>query len=179
MILKSSTKSGRARLSIEEERKPEATGREMAGIQFVLLAVDKLDQHADSLIARLHDVPNGERRLRTCVTMLGNLLGDLYDTLPQHQLHSIDAMMRHCEVVIRPRHVGKMPGATVVPTESIERLCDLAMRHECGLCVKTDAEVRRCKLRRTLMGLCTLERIPTHGCGYRVFGMDGEGAGQD
>lgn len=173
MILKSAARAnGRARLEISEEQKTEATGREMAGIQFVMLACDKMEQYEGSLLARLRSVPDGVRRYCMCKTLLCNLLGDLYDTLPQHQLRGMEAVIKHGEVVIRPRRVGNEDDAAVVPSSTLEQLCDLAIKNECGLCVRSETQIRQCKVRKLLMGLMAPERLPAHGCPYRVFGMD-------
>lgn len=54
-----------------------------------------------------------------------------------------------------------------VPAAALEDVVNAAMSAQCAICLKEDRDVRRCRLRRSLLKVAPPQTMETAGCVYR------------
>ena len=128
---------------------------------------DGLHRGEDDLRERLKLVPNGWRDWRLVTSTVDRLLTAIYMTIPDEQLISQQHALSHSEVSVKLRSATRLPEWVHIKADDMDMLIGLAIQSECRICLRTDSEVRRCKLRKVLQCVIPPAVQPRHGCGYR------------
>lgn len=128
---------------------------------------DSLHRGESDLRERLGMIPNGWRDWRLALCTVERLLERIYITMPNDQLESHQHALSHSEVHTQLRMISRMPEWVHIKAPDMDMLICLAIQHECRYRLRSDHDVRGCKLRKTLQRIAPPETVPRHGCGYR------------
>ncbi|MDL2317676.1 hypothetical protein LJC74_01090 [Eubacteriales bacterium OttesenSCG-928-A19] len=156
---------------MELERK-EANGREVSVILNMALLDGNLRHGGDALKKRLQSIPHGWRNYRLASSIIDKLVVQIYETMTGKQLQSLQRTIKTSESVIRPKQISKGPGWLTITDEDAERLVNTAMANECAICLKSGADIKKCKLRRSLLNVAPPDDLLTHGCAYQQIAVD-------
>lgn len=144
-----------------------ANGREMAAIDWLGVLCAMMADHEQGIKSRLNGVKNGWRDYRLALTLVSKLLGKAVAGLPAHQQRHVRNVLKTHEVTLRPAQIVKTPNDMLLIDEAAFRtIINTAMAAECAICLKSEAEIRGCKLRKALETCIMLEEYPKVGCGY-------------
>ena len=144
-----------------------ANGREMAAIDWLSVLCAMMADHEQGIKSRLNGVKNGWRDYRLALTLVSNLLGKAVAGLPAHQQRHVRNVLKTHEVTLRPAQIIKTPNdMLLIDKAAFRTIINTAMAAECAICLKSEAEIRGCKLRKALETCIMLEEYPKVGCGY-------------
>ena len=144
-----------------------ANGREMAAIDWLGVLCAMMADHEQGIKSRLNGVKNGWRDYRLALTLISKLLGKAVAGLPAHQQRHVTNVLRTHEIHLRLASTAKIPGdCLMVERDAFREIINTAMAAECAICLKSEAEIRGCKLRKALETCIMLEEYPKVGCGY-------------
>lgn len=97
-------------------------------------------------------VPNGLRDLRCIASLMGKLLENLLNTIPEKQLKSLSHQLKITEIAVRTSSAGKEnPQFHTMDTEDIATLVRYIIDSRCILC--DGSKKNECKLRKVLQDL--------------------------
>ena len=123
--------------------------------------------HEQGIKSRLNGVKNGWRDYRLALTLVSKLLGKAVAGLPAHQQRHVRNVLKTHEVTLRPAQIVKTPNdMLLIDKAAFRTIINTAMAAECAICLKSEAEIRGCKLRKALETCIMLEEYPKVGCGY-------------
>lgn len=145
----------------------ELSGNERKALQHLLAFYVKTEEHGSGLKDRLKQFPNGWRDWRLMVSLSRKLLRQLYSTLTPRHYQQMKLLEQHgeCAVIIKP--ATKAERVEFVHEKALDVVIKRCIDANCGMCVKTDAEIRGCKLRKALFDIKPPMDIPRYGCVYR------------
>lgn len=144
-----------------------ANGREMAAIDWLGVLCAMMADHEQGIKSRLNGVKNGWRDYRLALTLVSKLLGKAVAGLPAHQQRHVRNVLKMHEVTLRPAQIVKTPNdMLLIDKATFRTIINTAMAAECAICLKSEAEIRGCKLRKALETCIMLEEYPKVGCGY-------------
>lgn len=144
-----------------------ANGREMAAIDWLGVLCAMMADHEQGIKSRLNGVKNGWRDYRLALTLVSKLLGKAVAGLPAHQQRHVRNVLKTHEVMLRPAQIVKTPNdMLLIDKAAFRTIINTAMAAECAICLKSEAEIRGCKLRKALETCIMLEEYPKVGCGY-------------
>lgn len=144
-----------------------ANGREMAAIDWLGVLCAMMAEHEPGIKARLKNVKNGWRDYRLALTLVSKLLGKAVADLPESQQRHVRNVLKTHEVTLRPAQIVKTPNdMLLIDKDAFRTVINMAMEAECAICIKSDAEIRGCKLRKALETCIILDDYPPYGCGY-------------
>ena len=144
-----------------------ANGREMAAIDWLGVLCAMMADHEQGIKSRLNGVKNGWRDYRLALTLVSKLLGKAVAGLPAHQQRHVRNVLKTHEVTLRPAQIVKTPNdMLLIDKAAFRTIINTAMAAECAICLKSEAEIRDCKLRKALETCIMLEKYPKFGCGY-------------
>lgn len=144
-----------------------ANGREMAAIDWLGVLCAMMADHEQGIKSRLNGVKNGWRDYRLALTLVSKLLGKAVAGLPAHQQRHVRNVLKTHEVTLRPAQIVKTPNdMLLIDKAEFQTIINTAMEAECAICIKSEAEIRGCKLRKALKTCIMLEEYPKVGCGY-------------
>lgn len=145
----------------------DCNSRELHRIE-LLAAIDaQLQGGQEPLKARLQTIPNAWRDYRMCVSRIGRLVEQVYQTLPIKTLKHMEALCRHGEVLIRFKPVAKSDDAQLIMTSDLKELINVAMEAKCTICFEGRAGVKACRLRKALMDVAPPRDLSLGECPYR------------
>ena len=76
------------------------------------------------------------------------------------------------EVIIRPKNRAIDNKMVLADSRHVNTLVNTSMAAECAICIKSDAEIRKCPLRKALMFVAPPSRIPDNGrCPYSEIAL--------
>ena len=119
-------------------------------------------------------VPKGWRDLRLSSSALKRVCNALFDLLDDKQLEYMAHTRANMEIRLAPRHIANVDPWAMIKYSDADVLIECSMRAECHICLRTDAEVRRCKLRRVLLAFYPPDERIRHGCEYAGGSVDTE-----
>lgn len=126
-----------------------------------------------TLERRLHTIPRGWMMYRQAFGLLTAVFNGLEKTINDRQLAQINNTIRNGEVSVKLRRAGVYDDdMNVVRAGTLSVVIGCAMRAECMLCVKTDAEIKRCALRKAIDELCPPQSYESATCVYRDLALD-------
>ena len=144
-----------------------ANGREMAAIDWLGVLCAMMADHEQGIKSRLNGVKNGWRDYRLALTLVSKLLGKAVAGLPAHQQRHVRNVLKTHEVTLRPAQIVKTPNdMLLIDKAAFRTIINTAMAAECAICLKSEDEIRGCKLRKALETCIMLEKYPKFGCGY-------------
>ena len=145
----------------------ELSGSERKALQHLLAFYNQTAQYSNGMKDRLKQFPNGWRDWRLMVSLAEKLLGQLYSTLTPRHYQQMKLLEQHgeCAVIIKP--ATKAERVEFVHEQALDVVIKRCIDANCGMCVKNDAEVRGCKLRKALFDIKPPMDIPRYGCVYR------------
>jgi len=145
----------------------ELSGSERKALQHLLAFYNQTAQYSNGMKDRLKQFPNGWRDWRLMVSLAEKLLRQLYSTLTPRHYQQMKLLEQHgeCAVVINP--ATKAECVEFVHEQALDVVIKRCIDANCGMCVKNDAEVRGCKLRKALFDIKAPMEIPRYGCVYR------------
>lgn len=145
----------------------ELSGSERKALQHLLAFYNQTAQYSNGMKDRLKQFPNGWRDWRLMVSLAEKLLGQLYSTLTPRHYQQMKLLEQHgeCAVIIKP--ATKAERVEFVHEQALDVVIKRCIDANCGMCVKNDAEVRGCKLRKALFDIKAPMEIPRYGCVYR------------
>ena len=144
-----------------------ANGREMAAIDWLGVLCAMMADHEQGIKSRLNGIKNGWRDYRLALTLVSKLLGKAVAGLPAHQQRHVRNVLKTHEVTLRPAQIVKTPNdMLLIDKAAFRTIINTAMAAECAICLKSEAEIRGCKLRKALETCIMLEQYPKVGCGY-------------
>ena len=144
-----------------------ANGREMAAIDWLGVICSQTHDREADLQSRLREIPYGWRDYRLAASTLMRLLKKVICALPARQQRHVTNVLRTHEVHLRLASTAKIPGdCLMVERDAFREIINTAMAAECAICLKSEAEIRGCKLRKALETCIMLEEYPKVGCGY-------------
>lgn len=144
-----------------------ANGREMAAIDWLGVLCAMMADHEQGIKSRLNGIKNGWRDYRLALTLVSKLLGKAVTGLPAHQQRHVRNVLKTHEVTLRPAQIVKTPNdMLLIDKAAFRTIINTAMAAECAICLKQEAEIRGCKLRKALETCIMLEEYPKFGCGY-------------
>lgn len=144
-----------------------ANGREMAAIDWLTVMCSQSKDRENDLKSRLRDIPNGWRDYRLASNTLVKLLKKVMHGLPaRQQRHVMNTLNTH-EIVLRISAIAETPhDCVMVDRDAFRQIINMVMASECAICLKSEAEIRGCKLRKALETCIMLNDYPDTGCGY-------------
>ena len=126
-----------------------------------------------TLEKRLRSFPRGWMQFRQATGLLDKMFVGLEKTITDRQLVQINNTIRNGEVSVKLRRVGLYDDdMNVVRAEPLGVVVGSAMRAECMICVKNDADIKRCPLRKAIDEICPPESYETSSCVYRDLALD-------
>lgn len=144
-----------------------ANGREMAAIDWLGVLCAMMADHEQGIKSRLNGIKNGWRDYRLALTLVSKLLGKAVAGLPAHQQRHVRNVLKTHEVTLRPAQIVKTPNdMLLIDKAAFRTIINTAMAAECSICLKSEDEIRGCKLRKALETCIMLEKYPKFGCGY-------------
>lgn len=144
-----------------------ANGREMAAIDWLGVLCAMMADHEQGIKSRLNGIKNGWRDYRLALTLVSKLLGKAVAGLPAHQQRHVRNVLKTHEVTLRPAQIVKTPNdMLLIDKAAFRTIINTAMAAECAICLKSEAEIWGCKLRKALETCIMLEEYPKFGCGY-------------
>ena len=145
----------------------ELSGSERKALQHLLAFYNQTATYSDGMKERLKRLPNGWRDWRLMVKLAEKLLRELYKTLTPRHYQQMKLLEQHgeCAVIIKP--ATKAERVEFVHEKALDVVIKCCIDANCGVCVKNDAEVRGCKLRKALFDIKAPMEIPRYGCVYR------------
>ena len=146
----------------------------MRVIEYLAAMDSKIVESGDAMRNRLRDIPNGWRQWRLMASTLSRLLAQLYDLMPIKNLHHIQNIRAHGEVLIRMQPASRVPQYTLVNEDDLRILVNTSMAAECAICLKDGKEIDRCPLRRAMLSIAPPYDDPPTGCGYRDVALASE-----
>lgn len=148
----------------------EANSREIHNIEYLACLDARLADGEKILEKRLRAIPNGWRNFRLAFTTVEKLLKQIYLTLPDKTVMHFDKMYQFSEVVIRPKPAIKLPDdVQFVNTDDLRLLINLAIKHECAVCLRDAREQKKCKLRKALMHIAPPAELLADGLYNYVY----------
>lgn len=136
----------------EIKRYAPPTSRETKSIELIAALDARLTNDRKYLEDRLRMVPDLYRQWRIAETAAAKVVDGLYDTLPPKTMMRMRRLYESGEIVIRPRGgMNKDSDSTVALKEDISRLARTVCESECAMCIKTGRDIKKCKLRETLL----------------------------
>ena len=158
-----------------DEGRTQASGREMDVLEKLVLLDAVMNKHGEIIHARCNRIPNGWRDYRMVARVLSKLVDSLLETCTVRTLERLQAMCKNCEVSIKPRTIAKEDHCLVIHESELMQLIDKACSAECAICFKSGAEIKACKLRKTLMEIAPLDDPSRMDqCGYAMATMEDE-----
>lgn len=140
---------------------------ELRAIEYVAGFDQQLKFSEDHIRNRLKTTPDGWRQYRLARVSIENALEQVYDTLEPEILLHLLKMQDVGEVVIRPRPIIPQKDIQFVDSNDLRVLINATMASTCAICVKYGKDIKKCKLRKTLVQICPPEEIPKNGaCPY-------------
>ena len=143
------------------------SGRERRAMEQLVAFLSYTASDSGALKERLKTIPNGWRDWRLMNTLSVKLYVALMETLTVNQYAQFKKLEQHGTCVIQLRTAAKGEDFDFVRMSALKKIVRVAIDDHCSLCVKTDAECRGCKLRKSLMEICPPYEIPKYGCAYR------------
>ena len=143
------------------------SGRERRAMEQLVAFLSYTAADAEALKERLKTIPNGWRDWRLMNTLSVKLYVALMKTLTDLQYHQFKKLEQHGSCVIQLKTAAKGEDFDFVRMSALKKIIRVVIEDHCSLCVKTDAECRGCKLRKSLMEICPPYEVPKHGCAYR------------
>lgn len=138
-------------MSVEIKRY-DPTSRETRSIEMIAVLDARLANDRPYLEDRLRSVPDLYRQWRIAETAVCKIVDGLYDTLPTKTLMRIRKIFNNGEVIVRPKGgLTKDSDTAIVLAEDLKMLADTARKSECAMCLKEGKDIKRCKLRESLM----------------------------
>jgi len=120
-----------------------------------------------SLDKRIDAVPPLRKELEALTRLSEDLLAHLCLTVPSEQRKSLVKQLQWSEITVGTRSVASEPEYFLILLKDMQTLTDYALRAECYLCEKSEAEAHKCPLRKVLDSV-TVHALPRiRGCSYR------------
>lgn len=130
----------------------EPTRQEVHTIELIAALDTRLEKDRKHITDRLKSVPDLYRQWRIAETAVDKVITGLYKTLPIKTLSRMRTLYINSEIVVRPKNgVYRDVDTTVVLVKDLNHLAELAKCTECDICIRTGRDVRKCKLRETLI----------------------------
>ena len=126
----------------------------------------------NALDKRIDAVPPLRKELEALTRLSEDLLAHLCLTVPSEQRKSLVKQLQWSEITVGTRSVASEPEYFLILLKDMQTLTDYALRAECYLCEKSEAEAHKCPLRKVLDSI-TVHDIPrVKGCSYRGASID-------
>lgn len=147
-------------------------GREMRVVEHLTCFDSKLIEAGECLRERLKQIPNGWRQWRLMASISDKLLRQLYDTMPLKNLRHIQNLCYYGEVLIRMKPAVRPPEYTLISTDDLAEVVNVAMGMECRVCIRDGKEIERCRLRQAMMNIAPPLDVSDLGCSYRDVALE-------
>lgn len=144
----------------------DCNSRKLHRIEMIAALDAQLQGGEEPLKPRLQTIPNAWRDYRMCLTRLGRIVEQIYQTLPTKTLKHMAALCAHGEVLIRFKPVVSND-AQLIMTGDLKELINTAMEAKCTICFEDRAGVKACRLRKALMDIAPPTDLALGDCPYR------------
>ena len=153
-------------------------GKERKALEHLLAFLVYTDGNAEALRERLSWIPNGWRDWRLMVSLARKMTGKLYETLTDRQYLQMKRLEEHGECVIRMKSAASGDDFDFVDMRAMKAVLAASIDGNCSLCVKNEAEIKGCKLRKNLYQIAPPLEISRYGCTYRDIVHDERWTGE-
>lgn len=159
-----------------EIKRYDPTSRETRSIEMIAVLDARLGNDRPYLEKRLRSVPDLYRQWRIAETAVCKIVDGIYDTLPEKTLMRIRKIFNNGEVIVRPKGgLTKDNDTAIVLAEDLRLLAETARKSECAICMKSGKDIKRCKLRESLMRVSPPKEVLDENsslCEYATIAID-------
>lgn len=145
---------------------------ERKAMEYILVCTMMMMQNEDAIKERLKAIPGAWRDYRLMESLGRKLYRTLSRTLTDLQYHQFELLETHGECKISMHNFSRNEEFRLVHIECFDTVLSGAIEGVCSLCIKSEKEVHRCKLKKAMEQVRPPKDIPRFGCAYRLITSD-------
>lgn len=143
------------------------SGHERRAMEQLVAFLSQCSTHGKALRERLSTVPGGWRDWRLMESLAAKLYCALGETLTDRQFIQFKKLEQFgtCQITLTSAARGN--DYDFVSMSALKTIIRTCVESHCSMCVKNDADIRGCGLRKNLMDIVPAMDVPKYGCPYR------------
>lgn len=141
---------------------------EASQMMFLMGLAQEADKAANQTLKNRLAMVGKQTRIAEIAQEVSGICSDVLSTVPVEKLRTLQKNLECVEMQTNVKRVvddGKNE-FTYVPSNAMRRLCAIASKDRCGMCLRTAEDAKNCKFRKLMQEIYMVDLPSGYGCEY-------------